>query len=163
MWGFCHSTLVIVPVTLMGLLSSNSAANEWCAATGTAADRATNATAASRLKKDRCFIRLFYAQSGDFAAEVGYARPSATSMFDLIAHGQQGRPLREAAPGSTVTSIVVHVIVVTLVLVVPLLRITHALPPPLAVGAFVASAAAPPPPPPPPPAAGAPKPVQQTA
>jgi len=82
-------------------------------------------------------------------------------MFDLVTHGQQGRPLREAAPGSTVTSIVVHAIVVTLVLVVPLLRITHALPPPVAVGAFVASAPAPPPPPPP--AYGAPKPVQQTA
>src|SRR5437762_647627 len=37
MWGFCHSTLVTVPVNVTGLLASNSAAKEWCASTGTAA------------------------------------------------------------------------------------------------------------------------------
>src|SRR3989442_867947 len=48
-------------------------------------------------------------------------------MFDLIT-GTMERPLRERAPGSKVTSIVVHVVVLTLVVVIPLLRATNTLP-----------------------------------
>src|SRR5215510_5281266 len=37
MCGFAHSTFVTVPLNSMGLVLSYSAANEWCAMTGTAA------------------------------------------------------------------------------------------------------------------------------
>src|SRR5580658_6344757 len=42
--GLTHSIFVTVPCTLNCLLTSNSAANEWCAATGTA-DRSRAITA----------------------------------------------------------------------------------------------------------------------
>ena len=78
-------------------------------------------------------------------------------MFDLIT-GSQERPLRERSVGSKLISLVVHVVVVTLVIVVPLLRVTNTLPPmPASIMAFVASAPAPPPPPPPPPPPAPPK------
>jgi len=76
-------------------------------------------------------------------------------MFDLIVKGQEGRPLRETTVGSRITSIVLHVIVVTAIVVVPLLRVTHVLPPVPTMMAFVTAAPPPPPPPPPPPAAPA--------
>src|SRR5712671_4281109 len=34
MWGFVHSILVTVPVTVIDFSWSNSAANAWCASTG---------------------------------------------------------------------------------------------------------------------------------
>src|SRR5687767_12317062 len=36
MWGFIHSTLVTLPMKVMGLVLSNSAEMEWCAASGNA-------------------------------------------------------------------------------------------------------------------------------
>jgi protein TonB len=71
-------------------------------------------------------------------------------MFDLIT-GTMERPLRERAPGSKITAIVVHVIVLTLVLAIPVLRVTNTLPDMQTMMAFAAEPPAPPPPPPPPP------------
>ena len=71
-------------------------------------------------------------------------------MFDLIT-GTMERPLRERAPGSKVTSIVVHVVVLTFIVVIPLLRVTNTLPDMQTMMAFAVESPAPPPPPPPPP------------
>jgi len=71
-------------------------------------------------------------------------------MFDLIT-GTMERPLRERAPGSKVTSIVVHIVVLTLVVIIPVLRVTNTLPDMQTMMAFAAEPPAPPPPPPPPP------------
>jgi protein TonB len=70
-------------------------------------------------------------------------------MFDLIT-GTLERPLRERAPGSKVASIVLHVVVLTLVVGIPLLRVTNTLPDMPAIMAFAVAPPAPPPPPPPP-------------
>ena len=72
-------------------------------------------------------------------------------MFDLIT-GTLERPLRERAPGSKVTSLVLHVVVLTLVIGIPLLRVTNTLPDMPDIMAFAVAPPAPPPPPPPPPA-----------
>ena len=72
-------------------------------------------------------------------------------MFDLIT-GTLERPLRERAPGSKTTSIVLHVVVLTLVVGIPLLRVTNTLPDMPEMMAFAVAPPAPPPPPPPPPA-----------
>jgi protein TonB len=74
-------------------------------------------------------------------------------MFDLIT-GTMERPLRERAPGSKITAIVVHVIVLTFVVVIPVLRVTNTLPDMQTMMAFTAEPPAPPPPPPPPPPPG---------
>jgi protein TonB len=73
-------------------------------------------------------------------------------MFDLIT-GTKERPLRQKMFGPKVLSFAVHVVVVTLVIVIPLLRVTNTMPAIPTMMAFVASV--PPPPPPPPPAAAA--------
>jgi protein TonB len=84
-------------------------------------------------------------------------------MFDLIT-GSAERPLREQAPGSKVVSIVLHIVVLTLVLGIPLLTATNNLPDVPTMMAFVSDTPATPPPPPPPPpparAAGAARPTQ---
>src|SRR6185436_11566437 len=72
------------------------------------------------------------------------------AMFDLIT-GTMERPLRERAPGSKVTSIVVHIVILTFVVVIPLLRVTNTLPDMQTMMAFAVESPAPPPPPPPPP------------
>jgi protein TonB len=94
-----------------------------------------------------------------------YSQLEADVMFDLIT-GSVERPLRERAPGSKVVSIVLHIVVLTLVLGIPLLTVTNALPEVPSMLAFVAPmpAAPPPPPPPPPPAraAGAARPTPPT-
>jgi protein TonB len=77
-------------------------------------------------------------------------------MFDLIT-GTLERPLRERAPGSKVASIVLHVVVLTLVVGIPLLRVTNTLPDMPSIMAFAVAPPAPPPPPPPP---AAPAPAQ---
>ena len=83
-------------------------------------------------------------------------------MFDLIT-GSTQRPLRERAPGSKAVSVVLHIVVLTLILGIPLLTATNVLPQVPTMMAFVTAApAAPPPPPPPPPparAAGAARPT----
>jgi len=83
-------------------------------------------------------------------------------MFDLIT-GTIERPLRERAPGSKVMSITLHVIVLTLVVGIPLLRVTNTLPDVQTIMAFAAvPPAAPPPPPPPAPARAAePRPIAE--
>jgi protein TonB len=86
-------------------------------------------------------------------------------MFDLIT-GTMERPLRERAPGSKVTSIVVHIVVLTLFVAIPVLRVTNNLPDIQTMMAFAAPPPEPPlPPPPPPPARSAAesRPVPQTA
>ena len=89
-------------------------------------------------------------------------------MFDLILE-KVDRPLRKKSFGSKVISVAVHVIVATLVVVIPLLRVTNTLPEMPVMMAFVSPGVeAPPPPPPPPPPAppaaakGAPKPIVTT-
>ena len=78
-------------------------------------------------------------------------------MFDLVA-GSAERPLRERAPGSTAVSVILHVIVLTLAVGVPLMRVTNTLPDvPSAIMAFVAAPPTVVAPPPPPPASGPPK------
>lgn len=72
-------------------------------------------------------------------------------MFDLLA-GTLERPLRERAPLSKVVAALIHGVVLTLLVGIPLLRVTNVLPEVPAIMAFVAAPAAPPPPPPPPPA-----------
>ena len=80
-------------------------------------------------------------------------------MFDLIT-GTLDRPLRERAPGSKVASIVLHVVVLTLVVGIPLLRVTNTLPDMPDMMAFTVAPPAPPPPPPPPPAAAPARPAE---
>ena len=76
-------------------------------------------------------------------------------MFDLIT-GNTERPLRERAPGSKVLSIVLHVVILTVVIGIPLLTVTETMPEVPSIMAFVAPPpTAPPPPPPPAPASAA--------
>ena len=75
-------------------------------------------------------------------------------MFDLIT-GTMERPLRERAPGSAVTSIGLHVVVLTLAVGIPLMSVTSTLPDMPAMMAFTAAPPASPLPPPPPPPARA--------
>jgi periplasmic protein TonB len=77
-------------------------------------------------------------------------------MFDLIMETGE-RPLRKKAFGPKVLSMAVHAVVVTLVIVIPLLRVTNTLPEMPVMMAFVTSAPDAAPPPPPPPASAAPK------
>src|SRR4051794_39909500 len=49
MWGLVHSTFLMTPVIFTGLVSSNSAAKEWCAASGANAARARHAASARRV------------------------------------------------------------------------------------------------------------------
>jgi len=72
-------------------------------------------------------------------------------MFDLIT-GTGERPLRERSFTSKVVAIATHVVVVTVVIAIPLLRATNQLPELPTMRAFVVEPSAPPPPPPPPPA-----------
>src|SRR5215813_9961375 len=58
MCGFCHSTFVIVPVIFTGLLSSNSAANEWCAPSWTPASSARIPTTNPNLFRRVCVAIL---------------------------------------------------------------------------------------------------------
>src|SRR5215813_12807083 len=58
MCGFCHSTFVIVPVIFTGLLSSNSAANEWCAPSWTPASSARIPTTNPNLLRRVCVAIL---------------------------------------------------------------------------------------------------------
>lgn len=80
-------------------------------------------------------------------------------MFDLIS-GTLERPLRQPAPGSKVMSLVLHVVVLTLVVGIPLLRVTNTLPDMPEMMAFVVAPPAPPPPTPPPPAAAPARPAE---
>jgi periplasmic protein TonB len=80
-------------------------------------------------------------------------------MFDLIT-GTMERPLRERSPRSTAVSLMLHVVVLTLVIGIPLLRVTNTLPDLPTIMAFAAAAPAPPPPPPPPPAPAAARPTE---
>lgn len=86
-------------------------------------------------------------------------------MFDLTT-GSVERPFRDKAPGSKIVSIVLHVVVLTLLIGIPLLTATHSLPEVPAMLAYVAEMPATPPPAPPPPpparAAGAAKPTPPT-
>jgi protein TonB len=66
------------------------------------------------------------------------------------------RPLRKKSAGAKAVSLALHILVVTSVVVIPLLKVTDTLPEVPTMMAFVvAEAAAPPPPPPPPPPAAA--------
>jgi hypothetical protein len=49
MCGFVHSTFLMVPVIFTGFVSSNSAANEWCATSGTPPPMARHAATTSVL------------------------------------------------------------------------------------------------------------------
>jgi periplasmic protein TonB len=71
-------------------------------------------------------------------------------MFDLITDKTE-RPFRKPALLPRILSIAVHVAVAAVVVAIPLLTVTSALPDAPAMMAFVADASAPPPPPPPPP------------
>ena len=71
-------------------------------------------------------------------------------MFDLIV-GTMERPLLEGSKGSRMTSLALHVFLVTLLVAVPVLQVTNNMPDVTTVMAFVAEAPAPAPPPPPPP------------
>ena len=69
-------------------------------------------------------------------------------MFDLIT-GNVDRPFREGARGSKPISLTLHGVILGLAVGIPMLRVTHELPPVPSMLAFVAPAPAPPPPPPP--------------
>src|SRR5688572_28328742 len=63
--GLTSSTFVTVPCRLIGLVSSNAAANEWCALTGTATSRRPTAvTPASKV------LVLFISVSSSFQAHT---------------------------------------------------------------------------------------------
>src|SRR5690349_1473163 len=66
MCGLVHSTLVTVPDMVSGLLESYSAANEWCADTGTARQQQT-------ARKGTTLIRDL-ARSGISCQESGISR-----------------------------------------------------------------------------------------
>jgi protein TonB len=71
-------------------------------------------------------------------------------MFDLVTEKIE-RPFREPAFVPRVLSMVLHGAVLTLIIAIPLLTVTSALPEAPMILAFVADSSAPPPPPPPPP------------
>lgn len=71
-------------------------------------------------------------------------------MFDLVLDKVE-RPYRRSSAGATVASMFGHVVLVTVVLVLPLMWATNTLPETPDIMAFVAPTTAPPPPPPPPP------------
>jgi len=75
-------------------------------------------------------------------------------MFDLITDSRE-RPLRERSLPSKIVAMVLHVVIVTLVVVIPLLTVTNQLPRvvPTMLAFVAAEPVAPQPPPPPPPAA----------
>ncbi len=77
-------------------------------------------------------------------------------MFDLIT-GNIERPLREPSPGSKVVAVLGHAVVLTLIVGIPLLRVTNTLPDVPTMMAFVAAPSTPPPPPPPPAPKSAPR------
>lgn len=79
-------------------------------------------------------------------------------MFDLIA-GTVERPFHERAPVSKVVAALAHGAVLTVLVGIPLLRVTNALPQVPTITAFLAAPPAPPPPPPPPARAVAARPV----
>lgn len=66
-------------------------------------------------------------------------------MFDLVL-GKVERPYRRSSRGATIASVIGHIVVVTLVLVLPLMWATQTLPETPVIMAFVAHTAAPPPP-----------------
>lgn len=76
-------------------------------------------------------------------------------MFDLVT-GRVDRPFMDSRPGSKFLSIVVHTVLLSAVLLIPLLYATEHLPAVKMMAAFVVTAPPPPPPPPPPPAPKAP-------
>src|SRR5689334_5315830 len=83
-------------------------------------------------------------------------------MFDLITGKATHMPRHQSVP--MVVSTVAQVALVGMVIVVPLLFVTHQLPAPPMMMAFVAAPPPPPPPPPPPaPAAAAQKPPATSA
>ena len=71
-------------------------------------------------------------------------------MFDLISGGPR-HPFHDSTAAPVIVSVAGHAVAITLVLVLPLLYATDALPRVPTMMAFVADAPAPPPPPPPPP------------
>jgi len=73
-------------------------------------------------------------------------------MFDLIT-GTGERPLRERSFTSKVVALATHVVVITVIIAIPLLRAINQLPELPTMRAFVVEPSAPPPPPPPPPPA----------
>ncbi|PWT81402.1 MAG: hypothetical protein C5B57_10490 [Blastocatellia bacterium] len=78
-------------------------------------------------------------------------------MFDLITDNRE-RPLRERSLPSKIVAMVLHVVIVTLVVVIPLLTVTNQLPRvvPTMLAFVAAEPVALPPPPPPPPAPATP-------
>jgi protein TonB len=83
-------------------------------------------------------------------------------MFDLVTE-KADRPFKEPALLPRVLSMLVHVGVLTLVIAIPLMTVTQALPDVPMIMAFVANSSAPPPPPPPPPPAPAPRAASKAA
>ena len=77
-------------------------------------------------------------------------------MFDLITDNRES-PLRKRSPLSKALAVVAHVVAVTAILVIPLLKATDNLPQVPSMMAFVAAEPPAPPPPPPPPPPPAPK------
>ncbi len=82
-------------------------------------------------------------------------------MFDLVTDKTE-RPFKEPALVPRILSMLVHVAVLTLVMAIPLITVTQALPDVPMMLAFAADSSAPPPPPPPPPPP-APKAAAKTA
>jgi hypothetical protein len=76
-------------------------------------------------------------------------------MFDLITEKTE-RPFRKGGPLPRILSMALHGAVLTLLIAIPLLTVTNALPDAPMIMAFVAYST-PPPPPPPPPAPRAPR------
>lgn len=71
-------------------------------------------------------------------------------MFDLVLDKVE-RPYRKSSAGVTIASIIGHVVLIAVVLVLPVMWATDALPETPDIIAFVVPTAVPPPPPPPPP------------
>src|SRR6267154_2057707 len=89
MWGFCHSTLVTVPVNVTGLLASNSAAKEWCASTGTAARSRPKAATKTEIFLISSLHAKFTLSSGDLLSSflpMGVNNPIPLQRPNLLAN-----------------------------------------------------------------------------
>src|SRR5262245_2769463 len=90
-WGLIHSIFVTVPLSLIGLLASNSAENAWCARAGTTANSIPNA-AATRPSFIRIapplplYLSVSSRQRGTIASDVSEPRSREDDSAPALLH-----------------------------------------------------------------------------
>src|SRR5260370_32806466 len=88
MCGFMNSIFVTVPVSVTGLLSSNSTLNPWCATTGDAAKSAD-----ARARDEKKELRMNSSRSASLRSLYASGLPGSISAAD-----EYGLSLRVAQP-----------------------------------------------------------------